>query len=210
MSEPAVAVVGTRGHSTAHVHPSVARAGARLVGVCDLVEERARANARRFGGPAYTDREWMLEAEPPDGVVVRVGPEAHADLVPATTERGYDGYTEKPPAPDAASALAVARAAERTDRLCATGFEKRYAPAYEATRSWLEGRPEPLASLSVDYASASYDVPTRSRSTPAFTRSTSWAIWADRSRPCERPPGRSPPPTRSLPSSSRGQSGRRL
>lgn len=156
-SEPAVAIVGAGRHSTAHVHPNVARAGARLVGVCDLVEERARANASRFGANAHTDWERMLDAEDPDGVIVCIGPESHADLAPAIMERGYDVYTEKPPAPDAASALAVARTAETTGRLCMTGFKKRYARAYEATREWIDDRPEPLTSLSVDYAAASYD-----------------------------------------------------
>jgi len=127
------------------------------VGVCDRIEQRARENARRFGGTPCTDWERMLASEDPDGVIVCIGPEAHADLAPEIMERGYDVYTEKPPAPDAVSARAVARAAETTGRLCMTGFKKRYARAYEATRTWVEDRPERLTSLSIDYASAGYD-----------------------------------------------------
>lgn len=156
-SEPRVCVIGAGRHASAHLYPNLGRAGARLVGVCDLDRGKAEENARLFGGTPYRDYQRMLDAEDPDAVLICIGPEAHAELAPAVMRSGYPVYTEKPPAPDAASALDVARAAEETDRVCMTAFKKRYAPPYERAREWIEGfDPGDRCALSVDYASGSY------------------------------------------------------
>ena len=155
--EPRVCVVGAGRHSTSHLYPHLARAGARLVGVCDLDLEKAEKNARLFGGSAYENYETLLDAENPDAVLVCVGPAAHAELAPAIMRLGYPVYTEKPPATDAEDALEVVRAVEETGQLCMTAFKKRYAPPYDRAREWLDGfDPEERVAISVDYASSSY------------------------------------------------------
>ncbi|HOR28529.1 MAG TPA: Gfo/Idh/MocA family oxidoreductase, partial [Candidatus Sumerlaeota bacterium] len=93
----------------------------------------------------------------PDGVIVCIGPRAHAELAPQVLAKGYPCYTEKPPAPTASEALGVARAAKAAGLLCTTAFKKRYNIAYSRARQWLEGfPPEDRYSLSIDYASAAY------------------------------------------------------
>jgi predicted dehydrogenase len=107
----------------------------------------------------------MLDAERPNGVIICVGPAGHAALAPVALRRRIPVYTEKPPAPDAREALAVARLAQETNTLCTTAFKKRYATAYVRAREWLEAFPaDDRHSLSVDYASAAYrnDAPTSS------------------------------------------------
>lgn len=156
--DPRLCIVGAGQLSTARIYPYIGAAGAQIVGVCDLDPEKAERNARRFGGTPYSDVAGMLAAQKPDGLVVCVGPEAHATLAKLALNLGYPVYTEKPPALSSADALEVARVARRTGLLCTTAFKKRYSLAYTRAKQWIEQRPAgDLLSLSFDYCSAAYD-----------------------------------------------------
>jgi len=132
---------------------------------CDIDSEKAERNARRFGGTVYEDMEKMLDVEQPDGVIICIGPEAHAALAPVVMRRGIPVYTEKPPAASSAAALEVARVSAQTGVLCTTAFKKRYAAVYAKARQWVESfAPSDLLSVSIDYCSAGYtnDTPVKS------------------------------------------------
>ena len=59
-----VAILGYRAQGSNHHAPSFARlTDCQIVAVCDVVEERARAGADRYGVPAYTNVDEMLNAE---------------------------------------------------------------------------------------------------------------------------------------------------
>jgi predicted dehydrogenase len=160
MSFPRIAIVGAGSLSSRRIYPYIGAAGARLVGVCDLERAKAERNAALFGGTPYTDLGTMLDEESPDGVIICVGPAAHATLAPVVMRRGIPVYTEKPPALTAADALAVARVSRETGVLCTTAFKKRYNTAYSRAKEFLAEFPaEGLYSLSIDYASAQYQHP---------------------------------------------------
>jgi predicted dehydrogenase len=155
--DPRLCIVGAGSLSTRRIYPYIGAAGAQLVGVCDLDREKAERNARRFGGTAYDDMERMLAAEQPSGVILCIGPREHAELASVVMRHGIPVYTEKPPALDAAAALAVARVSRETGVLCTTAFKKRYSLAYSRARQWIETfAPEDLLSISIDYASGPY------------------------------------------------------
>jgi predicted dehydrogenase len=155
--DPRLCIVGAGSLSTRRIYPYLGAAGAQLVGVCDLDREKAERNAWRFGGTVYDDMERMLAAEQPDGVILCIGPREHAELAPVVMRHGIPVYTEKPPALDAAAALAVARVSRETGVLCTTAFKKRYSRAYGRARQWIETfAPEDLLSISIDYASGPY------------------------------------------------------
>jgi predicted dehydrogenase len=157
MSDPRICIVGAGNLSSRRIYPYIGAAGAQLVGVCDLDQVKAERNARRFGGRPYVDVEHMLDTEKPDGAIVCIGPEQHAALAPVVMRRGIPVYTEKPPAPSATEALAVARVSEETSVLCTTAFKKRYNVAYNRAKKWIDSfPPNDLYAISVDYASAQY------------------------------------------------------
>ncbi len=157
MSDPRLCIVGAGGLSSRRIYPNIGAAGGQLVGVCDLDRDKAERNARRFGGNVYTDMEEMLDAEKPDGVIICIGPEAHATLPQLALRRGIPVYTEKPPAMDAAGALAVARAAKQAGVLCTTAFKKRYTLAADRAMEFIGSFPEgDLMSISIEYASGHY------------------------------------------------------
>jgi predicted dehydrogenase len=156
--DPRLCIVGAGWLSTQRIYPYIGAVGAQIVGVCDLDLERAERNARRFGGRPYADVGSMLAEQKPDGLIVCVGPEAHATLAKQAMKLGYPVYTEKPPALCSTDALEVARVARKTGLLCTTAFKKRYTHAYTRARQWIEQRPAgDLLSLSFDYCSAYYD-----------------------------------------------------
>jgi len=62
------ALIGCGRIAKNHVQPLTELPAARLVAVCDLVEERARAVADRCGVPAYRNYHEMLSSEPVDVV----------------------------------------------------------------------------------------------------------------------------------------------
>lgn len=155
--EPRIAIVGAGSLSTKRIYPNIGAAGGQLVGVCDLDPERAARNARRFGGQPFSDLDIMLNETKPDGVIVCIGPEAHAELAPRILRAGYPVYTEKPPAPSARHALDVARVAAETGLLCTTAFKKRYAQSNNRAIEWLQQFSlEDRYMISIDYCSAQY------------------------------------------------------
>ena len=157
MNEPRVGIVGAGNLSTSRIYPYIGAAGAVLVGVCDLDGEKAERNARLWGGTPYTDMDAMLDAQNPDGVIICIGPEAHAELAPRVMRRGIPVYTEKPPAPAAAAALDVARVSKETGVLCTTAFKKRYAAAYNRAMEWIESLPpDALQMISIVRGSGAY------------------------------------------------------
>lgn len=165
MSDPRICIIGAGGLSTKRIYPNIGAAGGELVGVCDLDQEKATRNSRRFGGQVYDDFTKMLKQEKPDGVIICIGPEQHAELAKQVLQLGYPVYTEKPPAACAADALKVAKVAKETGLLCTTAFKKRYATANNRAREWLEKFPkEDWYSLSIDYASAQYSNESERRS----------------------------------------------
>jgi len=158
MSDPRLCIIGAGGHASGSIYPFIGKAEAQLVGVCDLRADAAERNARRFGGTPYTDFDEMLDREQPDGVIICIGPEQHAELALRMIERGLPVYTEKPPAPSAAKALEVARAAKAKDVLCVTAFKKRYAKVYLRAKEWLAGfPPAKRLALAMIRASGYYD-----------------------------------------------------
>lgn len=157
MSLQKICIVGAGHHATLRIYPYIGAAGAQLIGVCDLDEGKATRNASLFSGRHFTDLDRMIETEKPDGVIVSIGPEQHAELAPIVMKRGIPVYTEKPPAPTAGEAFEVAQVSKETGILCTTAFKKRYADAYSRAREWIDSHnAKDLYSISIDYGSGQY------------------------------------------------------
>ena len=99
MGSPAfrVAILGYRAQGSQHHAPAFARLpDCRIVAVCDIVEERAREGAARYGARAYTDADEMLDREEIDIVDIPVGEKYRHALVMKCLRRGKHVFTEKP------------------------------------------------------------------------------------------------------------------
>jgi predicted dehydrogenase len=126
-----IGFVGCGAHATRSIYPSLRHAPVNLVAVCDLVEERARATARAFGGErTYTDYELLLDKEILDALFVVVSAEAHYRIAKEAMRRGLHVFIEKPPCRTVAEAEDMGRVSKKTGKSLMVAFKKRFCPTY--------------------------------------------------------------------------------
>ena len=102
---------------------------AEMVAFCDIVEERAREAADKFGVPGarvYTDYRELLKEESIEVVHVCTPNDSHADISIAALEAGKHVMCEKPMAKTAADARRMRDAAKRTGRKLSIGYQNRF------------------------------------------------------------------------------------
>jgi myo-inositol 2-dehydrogenase/D-chiro-inositol 1-dehydrogenase len=152
MSEIGVALVGSGRMGSFHGESLARRIpGARLVAAADP----APGAAERLGADrAYTDPAEAFADPDVDAVVIAAPARFHADLVVAAAGAGKAVFCEKPMAlslPDADRAIDAARAA---GVLLQVGFNRRFAPDWQAARALLDdgrlGTPRLLRSVTRD------------------------------------------------------------
>lgn len=118
---------------------------AELVGVCDIIPERADATARRLGVPAFYDAKAMLAELSPDICSVATGGfEYGSDHHPATMaalEAGCHVLCEKPLSNELEPAREMVADAARRGLCFGCDFNHRFTPAAWTARKWMdEGR----------------------------------------------------------------------
>jgi len=140
-----VCVIGMGPIGNLHADVYSGDALAELVGVCDVLKDRADAAARRLGVPAFCDAQRMLDALAPDLVSVATGGveygSDHYEPTLRALEAGCHVLCEKPICNEISPAEAmVAKAAEK--HLCfGVDFNHRFTPAARLAKQWLdEGR----------------------------------------------------------------------
>jgi predicted dehydrogenase len=137
MQDLKVAIVGA-GFITRIGHlPGYSTAGADVVGLCDLLPERAEALAKQYPvvQRVYTDWREMLERERPDVVSVCLPNVLHEEPVVAALEQGAHVLCEKPLAPTVAAAERMFAAAKRTGRRLMAAQNFRWSPGTMAVKA---------------------------------------------------------------------------
>ena len=112
-----------------------------FVATCDLVEEKAASNARRFGALRhYTDYNEMFKNEDLYAVAVVGRPEdkLHRDIGIECLQRGYHIYTEKPPATTAEGAKMLVDASIESSKTGMVGTMWRHAPANQIAKQLMD------------------------------------------------------------------------
>jgi len=142
MNELRLGIIGAGRHSTRRLFPTISRLeNVTLAAVCDFDETRAADAARRFGAPKiYKNHQEMFASAQLDAVAVCIGPQAHADISIEAMKAGIHVYTEKPPAISSDSAYLVLQASQEYNRICMTGFKKRYAPAFRQAHDIIQSQ----------------------------------------------------------------------
>jgi len=118
---------------------------AELAGVCDIVEERARAAGELFAVPWYTSAERMLADLRPDMASVATGGyeygSDHYEPTLQAIEAGCHVLVEKPICNDIAHAEEMVRAARERGVCMAVDFNHRFTEAARVAKRWMdEGR----------------------------------------------------------------------
>ena len=92
-----VAILGCRGRGTHAARAYHAHRRTEVVGLCDLIEERANTLGDELGVSArFNDLDEMIEKTRPDIVAIPTGTEFHYDLSVRVLEHGVNIDVEKP------------------------------------------------------------------------------------------------------------------
>src|SRR5918911_1333829 len=134
----AVIGVGHLGRQHARIHAALAAEGrTEFVAVCDLEEERARAESSEREIGWTTD--WRTLVGQVDAVSLSVPTESHCEIGCALLEAGVHVLVEKPIARALAEADRMIAAAEKSGALLQVGHLERFNPALVALRPHVRG-----------------------------------------------------------------------
>jgi len=110
----------------------------RAVAVADQDFARARALSDSYGSQAVSDWRALVSRDDLDAVVVSTPPHLHAQMCIGALEQGKHVLCEKPLARNPTECREIVRAAERTGRVLAVGFNYRFYPAIVKAREILD------------------------------------------------------------------------
>ena len=137
-----VAFIGAGNLANGVHYPSLASLpDVEITATCDLIEDKARATAERFGIPRiYTDHRQMLTEVDPQAVYVVMPPQHLFDPASDVLQQGRHLFTEKPLGMTAHQAQMLAYFAQKHSCLTAVGFQRRHIPALRAFKQRIEER----------------------------------------------------------------------
>lgn len=128
----AVIGVGRMGRHHARIYAQ--GPGTVLTGVVDRSDENARRITEEWGGTVFPSIEALI-AHGVDAVTIATPTVAHRDAAEPLLAAGVSCLIEKPLAPDAATAAAIAAAAARSRAVLQVGHIVRYDPVMRAIRA---------------------------------------------------------------------------
>lgn len=132
------AIVGVNHIGNIHCKEIIAHPDAKLVAVCDLMEERATAAGAKFGVPAYSSLEELLASEDVDVVTVATaGPEKgghHFAPVMTAIAAGKNVLVEKPISNNIEEARTMVQFAREKGIRLACNLNHRFTPAAEKAK----------------------------------------------------------------------------
>lgn len=113
-----------------------------LVGVCDIIPERAERAGKRLGVPYYTDAQKMLDELSPDVCSVATGgyeySSDHFEPTIQALEAGCHVLCEKPICNDIAKARKMVELAKEKNLCLAINLNHRFTPAFRTAKRWFD------------------------------------------------------------------------
>ena len=133
-----VGLIGCGGIANAHTRGLNTLREIELTAFADIVEEKAKDFAKRYGGKAYTDWHEMLDKEKLDIVYICLPPFAHSDEVMIAAENGINIFIEKPIALNMRLADEMVRAVEKYDVKSQVGYCLRFGAGVEKAKNLIQ------------------------------------------------------------------------
>jgi len=135
-----IGFIGCGGNARGHMRRVRENPGARVVAVCDVVEEAARRAAADSGAEPYTDLRRLLDRTDLHAVYLSLPVFAHGEPELAVIERGLPFLVEKPVAIDMATAREIEARVAASGLTTAVGYQLRYGATVDAARQELAGK----------------------------------------------------------------------
>jgi len=132
MEKLRVGIIGCGGIANGKHMPSLAKCPeVEMVAFCDLIEERAKAAAAKYGVPGaktYVDYRDLIARDDIDVVHVCTTNDAHAPITVDALKSGKHVMCEKPMAKDVAGARAMLAAYKESGKKLTIGYQGRFRP----------------------------------------------------------------------------------
>ena len=91
-----IGIVGLGNMGSVHCRHVTNLPNTTLAAVCDVVEDRVNAMHEKYGAPAYTNYEMMLDEADLDGIIIATPHYSHPDITIEAFKRGIHVLVEKP------------------------------------------------------------------------------------------------------------------
>jgi len=127
MKDIRVGVIGLGHLGNYHSQKYAKIPGCKVVGVADIIGDRARLAAEQIGSDAFTDYRQLIGAV--DAVSIAVPTADHYEVAKAMIEAGVDVLLEKPITQTLEEAKELVAAADARDRILQIGLIERFNPA---------------------------------------------------------------------------------
>jgi predicted dehydrogenase len=121
-----------------HIPEYAANEHVELVAFCDIVEDRASAMAKEYGGKSYTSYEELLANSDVEAVSVCTPNYLHAPVSIAALHAGKHVLCEKPMATSREEAEGMIAAAEKSGKKLMIGHNQRFVPSHQKARQMIE------------------------------------------------------------------------
>jgi len=135
-----IGIIGMGGMGNSHLSRLKKMPEARIVSVCDVIEERAKKAAESVSCAYYTDYREMLSQKEMDAVAICLPGFARGDVAIDAAKSGCNLFIEKPAATDISLAFRWEKAIEEAGVLNSVGYMWRYSEITEKAKEMVEGR----------------------------------------------------------------------
>ena len=138
MEEVRIGFIGCGGNANGHMRRLSDLEGVRIVGTCDVQEERAQSAAASYNAQPYTNHNLMLERDDLDGIYLSLPVFAHGTPELDVVERGLPFLVEKPVAVNMEIARQVEEAVNAAGIITCVGYQLRYLGSTQLARQVLD------------------------------------------------------------------------
>ncbi len=135
-----IGFVGTGGIANYHLEHLMEIKEAEIVALCDVVEEKAKEAAKKYGGKFYADHRKMLDKEKLDALYICIPPFAHQDQELLAAEKGIPFFVEKPIGLSLDYAKKVEESIAKNNLVTSVGYQDRYQDIIEKIKNLLAER----------------------------------------------------------------------
>ena len=133
-----IAVVGLGNIGSLHLENIAKEPKVELAAVCDIVPEKAKAAAERYGAKAFFDSDSLLASKVCDAVIVATPHYAHTTIGIAAMKQGYHVLVEKPISVHKADCERLIAAHTDPNIVFAAMFNQRTDPYYQKIRDMVK------------------------------------------------------------------------
>ncbi len=133
-----IAIIGCGGQGHIHADAYAQLGEVKIVGCCDIVAEKAKNLADKFGAQTFTDYSEMLATVRPDIVSVCTLEGQHFEPTIASLKAGAHVLCEKMLAATLEEAKEMVETARQVGRILATQFNYRHIPSVQWLKSLLD------------------------------------------------------------------------